>query len=149
MNKYLQQDTPTTETLLFKTGYIQMTESICTNIPKPYGFSSLQEEGGSEGRTREKKRTPQLFESKDLFNENESTERKMSQHISGCGKPFWGWGGGSWGQGGSSPSQAGQGEARVGVKLAPGPWFPHISIHLFYGGWGKNEDSPLGDAQVT
>lgn len=64
MNKYLQQDTPTTETLLFKTGHIQMTESICTNIPKPYGFSSLQEEGGSEGRTREKKETPSSLKAK-------------------------------------------------------------------------------------
>lgn len=41
-----------------------MTESICTNIPKPYGFSSLQEEGGSEGRTREKKETPSSLKAK-------------------------------------------------------------------------------------
>lgn len=66
MNKYLQQDTPTTETLLFKTSYIRMTESICTNIPKTYGFSSLQEERGREGGTRKKKKvgTPNFSKAK-------------------------------------------------------------------------------------
>lgn len=93
MNKYLQPDTPTTETLLFKTSSIRMTEPIRTNIPKTYRLSSLRETGGKEGGTRKKKkksRNPQLFQSKILFNENEGIERKMSQHISGYGKPFQG-----------------------------------------------------------
>lgn len=119
MNKYLQQDTPTTETLLFKTSYIRMTESICTNIPKIYGFSSSQEEAGWEGQEGKKKgRNPQVFKSKDLFNENEGIERKMS-HVFGYGKPFWGWGGGSWGQGGCSPSPVRQGEARGRGEAGP------------------------------
>lgn len=151
MNKYLQQDTPTTETLLFKTSYIRMTESICTNIPKTYGFSSLQEERGREGGDKKKKkkgRNPQLFESKDLFNENKGIERKNEpcfwiwQTILGVGRGFLG-------TGGCSPSPVGQGEARVRGEAGPQPWFPHIPLHFFSGERGENEGSPLGAARVT
>lgn len=59
MNKYLQQDTPTTETLLFKTSYIRW-ESICTNIPKTYGFSSWLEEEGGKDKKKKKQKPPTL-----------------------------------------------------------------------------------------
>ena len=81
MNKYLQQDTPTTETLLFKTSYIRW-ESICTNIPKTYGFSSWLEKGGREGQEKEKAETPNSWKAS-LFSKNEGIERKMTWHISG------------------------------------------------------------------
>lgn len=64
MNKYLQQDTLTTETLLFKTSYIWMMESIHRNVPKTYWFS-LQ----GEGEKTKNSRNPQLLKSRDLFNE--------------------------------------------------------------------------------
>lgn len=76
-------------------------------------------------------------------------KEKLGQHISGYGKPFQRWNGGSWGRGGPGPSPVGQGEARVRAKAGPSPWFPHITPHFFCGGWGQNEDSPLGAAQVT
>lgn len=110
MNKYLQQDTPTTETLLFKTSYIRMTESICTNIPKTYGFSSLQEERGREGGDKKKKKkaeTPNFSKAKICSMKTKALKEKMS-HVSGYGKPFWGWGGGSWGQEGAAPHQLGK-----------------------------------------
>lgn len=91
MNKYLQQDTPTTETLLFKTSYIQMIEPICTNIPKIYGFSSFQEEGGREGGTRKiKSRNPQFCKSKICSIEMKALKEKwantfldMANHFRG------------------------------------------------------------------
>lgn len=98
------------------------------------------------GKDKEKKsRNPQLFKSKDLFSENEGIERKMSQHISGYGKPFQGWGGVSWGWGGPSPSPIGQGEARV--RREAGPW-PLVSSHppstSFLVGGERMQTAPWG-----
>lgn len=56
MNRYLQQDTPTTETLLSKNSYIQMTESLYVDNLKTYWFSSLW--GGGEEKTKKKNQNP-------------------------------------------------------------------------------------------
>ena len=121
MNKYLQQDTPTTETLLFKTSYIRW-ESICTNIPKTYGFSSWLEERGREGQEKEKAETPNSWKAS-LFSENEGIERKMTWHISGYRKPFQGWDRGSCGQGGPRPydlsGTMGKGKTTWQVRFPP------------------------------
>lgn len=107
-------------------------------------------EAGREGTRKKKKkgRNPQLFESKDLFNENKGIERKNEpcfwiwQTILGVGRGFLG-------TGGCSPSPVGQGEARVRGEAGPQPWFPHIPLHFFSGERGENEGSPLGAARVT
>lgn len=82
------------------------------------GFLLRRRRQGGRDKREKKSRNPQVFKSKDLFNENEGIERKMS-HVSGYGKPFWEWGGGSWGQGGCSPSPVRQGEARGRGEAGP------------------------------
>lgn len=73
-----------------KTSYIQMTESIRTDNPKIYWFSSLQGQG-EEGK---KIRNPWPFKSRDLFNDNKSFQRKIGPHIRNIANPSWGAGGG-------------------------------------------------------
>ena len=139
----------------FSSKQVTYDESICTNIPKTYGFSSWLEEGGREGREKEKAETPNSWKAS-LFSENEGIERKMTWHISGYHKPFQGWDRGSCGQGGPRPLLAlregwlGKVRPGWGVRQDPGPWFPHIPhLHFFYGRRGQTEASPLGTAEVT
>lgn len=138
----------------FSSKQVTYDEFICTNIPKNLWVLFFAGEGRQGGR-KSKSRNPQLFQSKDLFSENEGIERKMSWHLSGYCKPFLGWGGGSWGQGGPRPSFAlhegwlGKVRPGGGVRLGPGPWLPHIPPPLLLGRRGETEDSPLGAEEVT
>lgn len=88
MNRYLQQDTPTTETLLSKNSYIQMTESLYVDNLKTYWFSSLW--GGGKKRQKKKIRIPWPFKSRDLFSDNKSIQRKMGPHIRIIANHSWG-----------------------------------------------------------
>lgn len=74
MNRYLQQDTPTTETLLSKNSYIQMTESIRRQLENLLVLFFV-------GGVTKKIRIFWPFKSKDLFSDNKSVQRKMGPHI--------------------------------------------------------------------
>lgn len=153
MNKYLQQDTPTTETLLFKTSYVRMIEPICTNIPKIYGFSYFREEGGRKGRARKKKkkksRNPQFFKSKLCSIKMKALKVKRADTFLDMANHFRGGVGVPGDREGLAPRRLGKVRPGWGLRLAPAPGFPISPPHFFCGGWGQNEDSPLGAAQVT
>lgn len=68
-----------------------MTESIRTDNPKIYWFSSLQGQG--EGG-KKKSETPDPSKARDLLNENKSFQRKMGPQIRSIAYPSWDAGGG-------------------------------------------------------
>lgn len=86
MNRYLQQDTPTTETLLSKNSYIQMTESIRRQPENLLVLFFV----GAGGGGQKKIRTPWPFKSRDLFSDNKSIQRKMGPHIRIIANHSWG-----------------------------------------------------------
>jgi hypothetical protein len=95
MNKYLQQDTPTTETLLFKTSYIWMTESICTNNPKIYRFSLQKEVRRKKKKKKVKSNTPpttpDISKAEICSIKKKGLKEKWANTYLDYCKPFLGW----------------------------------------------------------
>lgn len=110
-------------------------QSLCTNSPKVYLFSSLQRERKKKRKKKKSRTLPLHFKSRDLFN---AGGNGPTHNVDYC-KPFRSHPG-TWGEGPASagtrpPGDPGCGQARVPVGS------PGLS-HLFNGGIAWRQ--PLG-----